>query len=98
MCCTRPPHVSVATIIEISRYMYTRNALLIRLLKILPQPTTECISRKQSNLGSKGMGNKREAKWPKWLERECTDRKVRGLNPTSASRLPLSRLGQPGSS
>ncbi|KER21073.1 hypothetical protein T265_10518 [Opisthorchis viverrini] len=22
MCCTRPPHVSVATIFEISRYMY----------------------------------------------------------------------------
>ncbi|KAG5451943.1 hypothetical protein CSKR_110368 [Clonorchis sinensis] len=37
------------------------------------------------------------ARWPKWLEREFTDRKVRGSNPTSASRLPLSRLGQPGS-
>ncbi|KAG5454445.1 Heteroproteinous nuclear ribonucleoprotein L, partial [Clonorchis sinensis] len=36
--------------------------------------------------------------WLKWLERERTDRKVRGSNPTrSASRLPLSRLGQPGS-
>ncbi|KAG5454635.1 hypothetical protein CSKR_106027 [Clonorchis sinensis] len=33
------------------------------------------------------------ARWPRWLEREFTDRKV----PTSASRLPLSRLGQPGS-
>ncbi|KAG5449469.1 Interferon regulatory factor 4 [Clonorchis sinensis] len=33
----------------------------------------------------------------KWLEREFTDRKVRGSNPTSTSRLPLSRLGQPGS-
>ncbi|KAG5441054.1 hypothetical protein CSKR_101287 [Clonorchis sinensis] len=32
-----------------------------------------------------------------WLERESTDRKVRGSNPTSASRLPLSRLGQPDS-
>ncbi|KAG5445419.1 hypothetical protein CSKR_104685 [Clonorchis sinensis] len=32
-----------------------------------------------------------------WLEREFTDRKVRGSNPTTASRLPLSRLGQPGS-
>ncbi|KAG5451195.1 Phosducin-like protein [Clonorchis sinensis] len=31
------------------------------------------------------------------LERERTDRKVRGSNTTSASRLPLSRLGQPGS-
>ncbi|KER34324.1 hypothetical protein T265_00165 [Opisthorchis viverrini] len=31
-----------------------------------------------------------------WLEREFTDRKVRS-NPTSASRLPLSRLGEPGS-
>ncbi|KER25540.1 hypothetical protein T265_14189 [Opisthorchis viverrini] len=32
-----------------------------------------------------------------WLEREFTDRGVRGSNLTSASRLPLSRLGQPGS-
>ncbi|KAG5444121.1 hypothetical protein CSKR_101607 [Clonorchis sinensis] len=40
MCCTRPPHVPVATIFEISRYMYRLNALLIRLLKILRQPTT----------------------------------------------------------
>ncbi|KER20588.1 hypothetical protein T265_15284, partial [Opisthorchis viverrini] len=29
--------------------------------------------------------------------REVTDRKVRGSNPTSATRLPLSRLGRPGS-
>ncbi|KAG5451091.1 hypothetical protein CSKR_106669 [Clonorchis sinensis] len=36
-------------------------------------------------------------RWLKWLEREFTDRKVRGANPTSASRLPLSKLGQPGS-
>ncbi|KAG5447290.1 hypothetical protein CSKR_106181 [Clonorchis sinensis] len=36
-------------------------------------------------------------RWLKWLEREFTDRKVRGSNPTSASRLPLSRFGQPGS-
>ncbi|KER26552.1 hypothetical protein T265_06196 [Opisthorchis viverrini] len=31
------------------------------------------------------------------LEREFTDRKVRGSNPSSASRPPLSRLGQSGS-
>ncbi|KAG5455335.1 hypothetical protein CSKR_104982 [Clonorchis sinensis] len=31
------------------------------------------------------------------LEREFTDRKVRGSNPTSASGPPLFRLGQPGS-
>ncbi|KAG5441520.1 hypothetical protein CSKR_109765 [Clonorchis sinensis] len=37
------------------------------------------------------------ARWPKWLEREFTDWKVRGSNQASASRLPLSRLGQPGS-
>ncbi|KAG5441528.1 hypothetical protein CSKR_109759 [Clonorchis sinensis] len=37
------------------------------------------------------------ARWLKSLEREYADRKVRGSNPTSASRLPLSRLGQPGS-
>ncbi|KAG5454107.1 hypothetical protein CSKR_110496 [Clonorchis sinensis] len=29
------------------------------------------------------------ARWLKWLESEFTDRKVRGSNPTSASRLPL---------
>ncbi|KER31317.1 hypothetical protein T265_02375 [Opisthorchis viverrini] len=34
------------------------------------------------------------ARWLKWLEREFTDRKVRGSNPTSATRLPLSRLGR----
>ncbi|KAG5447866.1 hypothetical protein CSKR_200617 [Clonorchis sinensis] len=32
-----------------------------------------------------------------WLEREFTGRKVLGSNPTSASRLLLSRLGQPDS-
>ncbi|KAG5455301.1 hypothetical protein CSKR_105147 [Clonorchis sinensis] len=37
------------------------------------------------------------SRWPKWLECEFTDRKVRGSNPTSVSRLPLSRLGQPRS-
>ncbi|KER25654.1 hypothetical protein T265_06944 [Opisthorchis viverrini] len=38
-----------------------------------------------------------QASWLKWLEREFADRKVRGSNPTSASRVPLSRLGQPDS-
>ncbi|KER24479.1 hypothetical protein T265_07846 [Opisthorchis viverrini] len=37
------------------------------------------------------------ARWLKWLEPESADRKVRGSNPTSATRLPLFRLGQPGS-
>ncbi|KAG5441168.1 hypothetical protein CSKR_102735 [Clonorchis sinensis] len=37
------------------------------------------------------------ARWLKWLEREFTDRKFHGSNPTSASRLPQSRLGQPSS-
>ncbi|KER33102.1 hypothetical protein T265_00995 [Opisthorchis viverrini] len=36
-------------------------------------------------------------KWLRWLEREFIDRKVRDSNSTSASRLPLSRLRQPGS-
>ncbi|KER22682.1 LOW QUALITY PROTEIN: hypothetical protein T265_14800 [Opisthorchis viverrini] len=36
------------------------------------------------------------SRWFKWLEREFTDREVRGTNPSSASRHPLSRLGQPG--
>ncbi|KAG5452151.1 hypothetical protein CSKR_108326 [Clonorchis sinensis] len=39
----------------------------------------------------------RNGVWLKGLEHEFTDRKVRGSNPNSASRLPLSRLGQPGS-
>ncbi|KER25111.1 hypothetical protein T265_14277, partial [Opisthorchis viverrini] len=39
----------------------------------------------------------RRARWPKWLECEFTDQKVRGSNSTSASRLPLSRPRQPGS-
>ncbi|KER24340.1 hypothetical protein T265_07979 [Opisthorchis viverrini] len=39
----------------------------------------------------------KRARWPKWLEREFADRKVRGSNPTSASRIPLSLLGQPDS-
>ncbi|KAG5455238.1 hypothetical protein CSKR_106460 [Clonorchis sinensis] len=38
-----------------------------------------------------------EKRWLRWLEREFTDRKVRGSNPTSACRLPLSRLGHAGS-
>ncbi|KER28782.1 hypothetical protein T265_04473 [Opisthorchis viverrini] len=37
------------------------------------------------------------ARWPQQLEHEFTDRKVRGSKPTSVSRLPLSRLGEPGS-
>ncbi|KAG5450071.1 hypothetical protein CSKR_111214 [Clonorchis sinensis] len=31
-----------------------------------------------------------------WLERDFTDRKIRGSNPTSATRLPLSRLEKTG--
>ncbi|KER20579.1 hypothetical protein T265_10902 [Opisthorchis viverrini] len=37
------------------------------------------------------------SRWLKWLEREFTDQKIRGSKPTSATRLHLSRLGQPGS-
>ncbi|KAG5443599.1 hypothetical protein CSKR_102498 [Clonorchis sinensis] len=32
-----------------------------------------------------------------WLERQFSDRTIHGSNPTSASRLPLSRLGEPDS-
>ncbi|KER25998.1 hypothetical protein T265_06688 [Opisthorchis viverrini] len=42
-------------------------------------------------------GQQDGARWPKWLEREFTDWKVRGSDKTSASRLPLCRLGLPGS-
>ncbi|KER22348.1 LOW QUALITY PROTEIN: hypothetical protein T265_14881, partial [Opisthorchis viverrini] len=37
-----------------------------------------------------------EYRWGRDGQREFTDRKVRGSNPISASRLLLSRLGQPG--
>ncbi|KER29762.1 hypothetical protein T265_03672 [Opisthorchis viverrini] len=40
MCCTRPPHVSVGQIFEISRHMYRRITLLTRLLKTVREPTT----------------------------------------------------------
>ncbi|KER34120.1 hypothetical protein T265_00008 [Opisthorchis viverrini] len=35
-------------------------------------------------------------RWTKWLEHRFTDQKFRGSNPTSASRLPLSKFGRPG--
>ncbi|KER23270.1 hypothetical protein T265_14677, partial [Opisthorchis viverrini] len=47
--------------------------------------------------GGMAVRHRKGARWPKWLEREFNDRKVCGSNPTSATRLPLSRLGQPGS-
>ncbi|KER29163.1 hypothetical protein T265_13438, partial [Opisthorchis viverrini] len=37
------------------------------------------------------------ARSTKWLEREFTDPKLRGSNPTSTSRIPSYRLWQPGS-
>ncbi|KAG5446746.1 hypothetical protein CSKR_114203 [Clonorchis sinensis] len=40
MCCTRPSDFLVNTVFKISRYMYIRNVLLIRLLKILRHLTT----------------------------------------------------------
>ncbi|KAG5452956.1 hypothetical protein CSKR_110848 [Clonorchis sinensis] len=40
MCRSRPPHFSVGTIFEISRYLYRRKSLLIRLQKTLRQHTT----------------------------------------------------------
>ncbi|KAG5454543.1 hypothetical protein CSKR_104900 [Clonorchis sinensis] len=86
--------VSVGTIFEKSRHNCGRNALLIRLLKILRQPTTGF-----ALVGAHQVGAVPEC-WgeiAQRLERERTDRKVRGSNPASASRLPLSRLGQPGS-
>ncbi|KER25166.1 hypothetical protein T265_14263, partial [Opisthorchis viverrini] len=45
-------------------------------------------------LGTVNLGG--GARWPKWLERGFTDRKARGSNPISASRLPLFRLGPLG--
>ncbi|KAG5452374.1 hypothetical protein CSKR_102277 [Clonorchis sinensis] len=42
-------------------------------------------------------GEQVELEMAQWLKREFTDRKVLGSNPTQASRLILSTLGQPGS-
>ncbi|KAG5452561.1 Phosphatidylinositol N-acetylglucosaminyltransferase subunit A [Clonorchis sinensis] len=39
----------------------------------------------------------KDPNFAQWLEREFTDQMVRGSSPTSASRLPLFRLGHPGS-
>ncbi|KAG5442590.1 hypothetical protein CSKR_113679 [Clonorchis sinensis] len=123
---TLPPHVSVATIFEMSRYVYIRNALLIRLLKTFRQPSTgfalcrvhqvgavPLFSSTYSRNNNFDQTRKRpmnvlltivlwsnyphEGKMAQWLEREFTDRKVRGSNLTPASRLFLFRLGQPDS-
>ncbi|KAG5449526.1 hypothetical protein CSKR_111834 [Clonorchis sinensis] len=53
-----------------------------------------CIVLDQRKLKNKGGY---EAEMAHWLESEFTDWKICGSNPTSASRLPLSRLGQPSS-
>ncbi|KER21750.1 hypothetical protein T265_09989 [Opisthorchis viverrini] len=69
-------------------------------LTYLPSPRKESGSKQGSILHlvrSNRYNQAHRARRPKWLEREFTDRKVRGSNPTSVSRLPLSRLGQPGS-
>ncbi|KER24191.1 hypothetical protein T265_08084 [Opisthorchis viverrini] len=62
-------------------------------------PSTPCATHK-SVISTQGAHNGKQtqvgARWTKWLDRESTDRTVRGSNPTSASRLPLSRLGRPG--
>ncbi|KER30003.1 hypothetical protein T265_03483 [Opisthorchis viverrini] len=50
-----------------------------------------------SRLNSVQLTELDRARFPKGFERELTDRKVRCSNPTSSSRLPLSRLRQPGS-
>ncbi|KAG5446508.1 hypothetical protein CSKR_101471 [Clonorchis sinensis] len=80
----------------------TRNEKKVCLMKVcalslkifLPCPRRVFAGSTVKNLLAKPCSNRA---WLKWLEREFTDRKVRGSNPTSASRLPLSRLGQPGS-
>ncbi|KER21741.1 hypothetical protein T265_10016 [Opisthorchis viverrini] len=110
ICCTRPSHVSVGTIFGTSRYMYSRNTLLIRLLKTLRPRTTsfflfgayhtgaahQC-DRYKREIQLDSVESEREGEMAKWLEREFTDWKVSGSNPTSASQLLPSRLGQPDS-
>ncbi|KAG5442938.1 hypothetical protein CSKR_104781 [Clonorchis sinensis] len=74
-----------------------------RLEKLAPLTAPLCVRKL---LGSSPYTLTRPETWPsralkgeiaQRLERERTDRKVRGSNPASASRLLLSRLGQPGS-
>ncbi|KER30130.1 hypothetical protein T265_03391 [Opisthorchis viverrini] len=64
-------------------------------LRRSPMSLNNCVMGKRTLLALKGRFG--GARWPKWLEREFTDRKVRVSNLTSATQLPLSRLGQPGS-
>ncbi|KER29364.1 hypothetical protein T265_13392, partial [Opisthorchis viverrini] len=58
-------------------------------------PSGGMAARHRNDVTAERLLFKLGARWPKWLEHEFTDRKVRGSNPTSASRLPLSRLGIP---
>ncbi|KAG5450719.1 hypothetical protein CSKR_108976 [Clonorchis sinensis] len=68
-----------------------RNTLFTRTPHINKKATKHCCAPSHSKVVSASPG------LLKWLERESTDRNVRGSNPTSASRLPLSTLWQPGS-
>ncbi|KAG5452982.1 hypothetical protein CSKR_110347 [Clonorchis sinensis] len=61
-----------------------RSTLLMRLLKTLQKSTTNFVLPIRGEM-------------VQWLEREFSDWEVRCSNPTSASRLSLSRFGQPGS-
>ncbi|KER22235.1 hypothetical protein T265_09626 [Opisthorchis viverrini] len=83
---------------------YDIRDILINLLKIRRQPTTGFGLPRAHQILSGSIvyvihtcNTYTWARWPKWLEPEFTGQKVRGSNPTSATRLPLSRLGQPGS-
>ncbi|KAG5452236.1 hypothetical protein CSKR_112517 [Clonorchis sinensis] len=99
---------AIATIFEISRYMYKHNALLIRLLKILRKPTNGFAVLRAHQVGAvpEFPSNLRSipnlifidlgCKMAQWLERKFTDRKVRGSDSTFAARIPLFRLGQSG--
>ncbi|KAG5454039.1 hypothetical protein CSKR_102045 [Clonorchis sinensis] len=74
------------------------NTGIIRLLKSLRQPTTRFALLEAHQL-SMTTTNKRFS-WvqPRWLLLKITGQKVRVSSLTPASRLPLSRVGQPGTS
>ncbi|KER19713.1 LOW QUALITY PROTEIN: hypothetical protein T265_15468 [Opisthorchis viverrini] len=59
--------------------------------------SSEASRRVRASSGATSAGRNvsiKGARWPKWLEREFTDlKKVRGSNPTSATRLPRSKFG-----
>ncbi|KER29428.1 hypothetical protein T265_03993 [Opisthorchis viverrini] len=71
---------------DLSELTLLLNTLCLMVTTYLILPIREC---DQGPFDPMVLPDATWARWSKWLEREFTDRKVRGSNPTSATRLPL---------